>query len=65
MIKDFWIQHNPYQIIEIQPETIKILPNGTEIISYYWEGAEIAYIMANQPLNLTACSVQVSHLVPL
>lgn len=28
----------------VYPETIKTLSNGVEIITYYWQGAELAQI---------------------
>ena len=43
-IEEFYIQHDPVRVIIIHPIVNKVLSNGTEIISYYWEGAEIAVV---------------------
>ena len=42
------VQHDPCRKITITPKVIKTLSNGTEIITYYWEGAEVAEIMTNK-----------------
>ena len=42
------IEHDPCRKITIAPKTIKVLSDGTEIITYYWEGADVARISENE-----------------
>ncbi len=34
----------PERTVEINPTIVKILADGTPVVSYYWEGAEFARI---------------------
>ena len=45
MYEDVYIQHTPCQIVRVEPVVIKTLDDGTEIIRYCWEGAELAEIL--------------------
>ena len=40
--------HDPCRKKTIAPETILVLSDGTEIITYYWEGAEVAEIIESK-----------------
>ena len=40
--------HDPCRKITITPKTIKVLSDGTEIITYYWGGAEVAETIENE-----------------
>ena len=44
MYEDVYIQHDSYRLIQVQPVVVKTLNDGTEIIEYFWEGAELAEI---------------------
>ena len=38
------VQHDPCREIVIIPKTIKTLPNGTKVVVYNWQGAELVKI---------------------
>ena len=61
MYEDVYIQHDPCRTVQVQPEVIKVLDNGMEIVSYYWEGAEIAY-WADRGYSTAGCNPITGHL---
>jgi len=38
IIYESYTQHDPVRVVNIYSKIIKVLSDGIEIISYYWEG---------------------------
>ena len=46
-----YVQQEPARTSQVVPQVIKTLSDGTEIIIYEWQGAEIAIIGMEQMLR--------------
>ena len=40
--------------VTIIPVTVSVLQGGAEVLAWYWDGAEIATVLLNDPICATA-----------